>query len=333
MRSDTRAITHKNVAGRRQFLPFGVPHLACRMFVVSSYLLLSFCCFSQTVSATIDRDKILLGEQITLELKAENINPQTAPVVAWFSMPDTSHHIEVVKRFPIDTISVNGTLSYTQNIVVTSFDSGNWQLPSLFVALQIGEAKKDSLFTNAILIEVLPVDISNMQQYHGMKDIIDVAVKPDYLLFAGIVLLLAAAGAALWYFFFRKKKTGPALTPVAAKSLFETALEQLDNLGKTNPPSPEFYLRLDQICRLYLQNQLHIRALQLTSDELMVQMNVYLLPEVRTQFYQLLRLISTVKFAQYKPDEQRKPADITTAKEAIEHIFYNLQRSALHHVK
>ena len=173
-----------------------------------------------------------------------------------------------------------------------------------------------------------------MQQYHTMKDIIDVDVQPDYVMIAGIVLLMIAVIVAVWFFFFRKKaKPQTTLQPAAARPLFEATIEQLEKLQRDNPPSPQFYIRLDEICRTYFQNQLFIRALQLTTDELMIQLNVYILPEERTLFYQLLRLLSTVKFAKYNPEESRKATDIGTAKSAIQHIYFHLQRSLQQHVK
>lgn len=295
-----------------------------------SFLVANFS-FSQTVSASLDRDKILLGEQVTVELKAENINTQSFPILAWFSLPDTSHHIEVVKRSPIDTVVVNGSTSYVQNITLTSFDSGDWKLPPLFVILQNSNKKNDTLKANELSLEVLPVDVTDMQEYHPMKDIINVDVQPDYLSVAGIVLLVLLAGIAVWYFFFRKKKEKTVLQPVAARSLFETTIEQLEKLQKENPPAQAFYTRLDEICRAFFQNQLHMRAMQLTSDEMMIQLNVYIQQESRTSFYQLLRLISAVKFAKYQPGEVQKTADINTAKEAVEHIYYHLQRNLAQH--
>ena len=290
--------------------------------------------YSQTLSVTLDRDKILLGEQVTLELKAENINTQSSPILIWFSLPDTMNHIEVVKRSPIDTISVNGTTSYVQNIILTSFDSGDWKLPPLRVLLQSSDDKKDTLAANELTIEVLPVDVSNLQQYHPMKDIIDVEVSYNYWLIAGVVVFLLLTVFIVWYFFFKKKnKTPEVIQPVAAQSLFEAAIEQLEKLLKDNPPIPAFYTKLDEICRTFIQNQLHMRALQLTSDELMLQLNVYIKPEARTPFYQLLRLINAVKFAKYQPDETQKATDINTAKEAIQHIYYHLQRNLAQHAK
>ena len=73
--------------------------------------------------------------------------------------------------------------------------------------------------------------------------------------------------------------------------------------------------------------------MQLTGDELMIQLNVYMQPESRVSFYQLLRLIIAVKFARYQPDEAQKMADIKTAKEAIEHIYINLQHNLTQHAE
>ncbi len=292
-----------------------------------------FASFSQSISATIDRDKIVLGEQITLELKADGLNPQTASLSRWFAIPDTANHIEVVKRSPIDTLTINGTLSYMQTITLTSFDSGAWQLPPLFVLVQKGGERKDSLFANKLTLQVLPVDISNLKAYHPLKDIIDVEVKPNYLLIALVIALVIFSAIILYFVFFKKKqKQKPAVVPlIAARSLYETAIEQLNLLQKQNPSSTIFYTKMDEICRTFLQHQLNIRALQSTSDELMLQLNHYLQNDERTQFYQLLRLMNAVKFAKYQPDESQKITDINTAKGGIQNIYHRLQSNTPQH--
>ena len=304
-----------------------------RSFLVACVLFLFvFASFSQSVSATIDRDKIVLGEQITLELKAEGINPQTAPLSKWFAIPDTANHIEVIKRSPIDTLTVNGTVSYMQTVTITSFDSGAWQLPPLLVLMQKKDGKEDSLFANKFTLQVLPVDISNLKDFHPMKDIIDVEVKPNYLLIALIIALIIFSGIALYFIFFKKKqKQKPAAPLVAARSLYETAIEQLNLLQKQNPPSTIFYTKMDEICRTFLQQQLNIRALQSTSDELMLQLNHYMQNDERTPFYQLLRLMNAVKFAKYNPEESQKITDINTAKQGIQNIYHRLQSHTPQH--
>ena len=325
--SSLRLPGFKTLAAVRWRMPSKIVSLTLKILVVACFSFLVSCCFAQSASASLDRDKILLGEQVTVELKAENINPQTTHLNGWFLLPDTGNHIEVVKRLPIDTIAVNGSLSYIQNIVLTSFDSGNWQLPPLFVLLQKNNEKKDSLFANKLTLQVLPVDVSNLQQYHPMKDIIDVEVKPDYLLITLIISLVIFSAIALYFIFFKKKqKQKPAAAPiVAAHTWFETAMEQLETLQKQNPPALLFYTKLDEICRTFLRNQLQIPALQLTSDELMLQLNNYMQGDERTLFYQLLRLMNAVKFAKYQPKDEQKITDINTAKKGIQNIYYHLQ--------
>lgn len=136
------------------------------------------CVSAQKIAAALDREKILLGEQVTLQLKLEELNPAAVSCAAWFSLADTANHIEVVKREPIDTVNLNGTITYVQRITITSFDSGKWVLPALQVSVEDKQTGKQTILTATPLsLEVLPVDISNLKNYHDIKDIIE--VKPD----------------------------------------------------------------------------------------------------------------------------------------------------------
>jgi hypothetical protein len=304
---------------------------ACSLQLMAcSFLFLSIAS-AQQVSATIDRDKILLGEQITLQIKAENINIQDNPVAAWFNLPDTIHHLEVVKRSAIDTVDVDGSTTYMQNIVITSFDSGNWVLPAMQLKLQNNNTV---LTTDSFAIEVLPVDVSNLQQYHEMKDIIPVEVTTDwrrYIIFAVILIAMAI----FIYYLTRRKKKKPVVAKLAVKpSLFEDTIAKLEALQKEHLPATVFYARLDTICRTYLQEQLYIRALHLTQDELTQQLSTYLQPQdVRTPFYQLLRLMNAVKFARYTPPAAQQAESINTAKATIQYIHYQLQRTTQQHAQ
>ena len=307
-------------------------HLApCIFCLVSCIFLLLTSASAQQVSASIDRDKILIGEQITLQLKAENIRTGDNPVAVWFNLPDTINHLEVVKRSPIDTLDVDGSTTYMQNLVVTSFDSGKWTLPAMPLKLQNNNAV---LTTDSFAIEVLPVDVSNLQQYHEMKDIIPVEVKTDWWR-VGIIAAILVAMAILIYYLTKRKKAQPAAKQLTVKpTLFEETIAKLEALQKEAPPSTVFYARLDAICRTYLQEQLYIRALHLTQDELTQQLNVYLQQQdIRIAFYQLLRLINAVKFAKYAPPAAQQAESINTAKATVQYIHYQLQRTTQQHAQ
>src|SRR5205085_9589524 len=132
--------------------------------------------------------------------------------------------------------------------------------------------------------------------------------------------LLIAMAIFIYYLTKRKKVKPAAKQPVVKPSLFEDTIAKLEALQKENLPPTVFYTRLDTICRSYLQEQLYIRALHLTQDELTQQLNVYLQQQkVRIAFYQLLRLINAVKFAKYTPPAAQQTESINTAKETVQY--------------
>ena len=133
-----------------------------RVSIVILFLCISSFSFAQKISATVDRDKILIGEQIELKILVTDVDKNTADVSQWFNLPDSFNHFEIVKRLPIDTISNSGLVSYSQKIMLTSFDSGYWQIPAANVSFN----DKQSINAMPINISVLPVDVSNLKDYH-----------------------------------------------------------------------------------------------------------------------------------------------------------------------
>jgi hypothetical protein len=282
---------------------------------------------AQTVSVTADRNKILLGEQITLQLKAEDINTRTSFLENWFALNDSSNHLQVVKKEKIDTIEIRGLTTYLQKVFITSFDSGRWQFAPLTMNVKDKVTGKQTILkTDSIYIEVLPVDVSAMLDYHALKDILDVEAKPDYTLYiiiGGSVIVLLIV---IWLFrkMFAKKKLAPP-KPVYKGTALEHALQQINELQQQNLPAKNqvklFYTKLSDICREYFSAQLSIHASQITSDELMITLIVYLQDEKRrTAFYQWLRLTDAVKFAKYIPEAVQNNEAVETAIASLQHI-------------
>jgi LPXTG-motif cell wall-anchored protein len=297
------------------------------------YLLLTTFCFSQTISSSFDRDKILIGEQVTLQLKAD-VNERNYSLVSWFNFPDTVNHVEVVKRGNIDTVEAGGSISYIQNITITSFDSGLWNLPLFQIVLQDLSSKKQVSFkADTIALQVLPVDVSNLQDYHDIKTIIDVPVQNNtWMIVAIIVSAIILIILLILFFRKRKKKKVDAPQKLAYKgSPKDWAMEQLDALQKEDLISKNqtklFYTKLDEIYRTYFSMELNINALQLTGDELMIKLKIYLAKEnVRTKFYQLMRLSDAVKFAKYIPENSENNEAVSTARETIQFTESEIQQ-------
>ncbi len=308
---------------------------------LKAFLLFTFCflffisrSFSQTVSASLDRDKILIGEQVTLELKAD-VNDRNYSLVTWFNFPDTINHLEVVKRSNLDTVETGGSTSYVQTLTLTSFDSGLWKLPPLVVVLQDRPSSKQLPFkADTLSLQVLPVDVSNMQDYHDIKSIIQVEGQDNSWIIIAIVVAAVVLIALLvwWLLKKRKKKIIPAPEKPAFKGTpLQWAMEQLGLLEKENLLSKDqtklFYTRLDEIYSMYFEMQFHSGVLQLTADELMKRVKLYYPGDtLRNKFYELIRLCEAVKFAKYIPHQEENDAAISTAREAIQFMDNSLHQ-------
>ena len=287
-------------------------------FIVSAY--------TQSASSTIDRNKILLGEQVNLQLKAEDINTRMFFLQDWFSIPDSISHIQVVKRSAIDTINVGGVTTFTQMLTITSFDSGKWKLGPLQLIMQDRTTGNQTVLqTDSVVLEVLPVDVSNMQNYHDVKDILDVEVKPNYWLYVAIAASAIVLIILIWLMVKGSKKKKVELPKPAYKGTpLEHALQQIKELESEDLAKQQvklFYTRLSEILRNYFNDRFNVHSSHATSDELMVLLSVYLQDEkYRTEFYQLLRLSDAVKFAKYIPSTEQNEKAVKTAIETLQHV-------------
>src|ERR1700712_792894 len=140
------------------------PHIIAIIVFLFSYAF----CFSQTdvsVRASINRDKIMIGEPVQLTLEAKV--PSVADV-KWFPL-DSIVHFEFIDKGKIDTSFSGDNRIYRQTIIVTSFDSGRWAVPSF--PLTIGNKE---YLTDSLPVSVAYSNFDEKQDYHDIKDIIEV---------------------------------------------------------------------------------------------------------------------------------------------------------------
>lgn len=320
--SQTKRIQEKK---KRAILKMVV--LACLCFALCSLY-----ATAQTASASYDRNKILIGEQVTLTLKAEDINTRTSFLQNWFTLPDSNTHVQVIKTENIDTTDVNGFTIFSQKITITSFDSGIWRMAPMKLVLQDRTTGAQTILkTDSLVLQVLPVDVSDMKDYHPVKDILAVEVNPDYTWYyiIGAALIVVVVTIIILNNYFKKKKTA---TPTISykETALENALQQLRELEQQQLPEKGsfklFFSKITEICRSYFDEQMNVNASHLTTDELMLTLIVYLQDEKkRTAFYQLLRLADAAKFAKYSPSVPQCAEAMQTAITSLKHIDQMIQ--------
>ncbi|HEX7844148.1 MAG TPA: hypothetical protein VF476_00025 [Chitinophagaceae bacterium] len=264
-----------------------------------------------TVSATVDKNRILIGEQIELKL---SVDVPENEVIRFFSI-DSLPHFEFLDKQKIDTTNTNHGTRLMQVIRITSFDSGSWMIPSLVLA--------ENIATDSIPIEVSFSPFDPNQAYHDIKDVIAVEEekKQDWWWYAaggGLLLLLI-----ILYLIFRKKPkpvTKQADEPVDAYKEAMTGLELLRK-QKTDPKT--YYSSLIDIFRLYVFKKKGVLSLQKTTDDLVMQLrSINLQKEQFDKLAQALRLGDFVKFAKYQPSE----ADDNSSWEIIRQTIMTIEQ-------
>jgi len=253
-------------------------------------------------SAAADRTTILVGEAINLKIEAVIPFDKT---VKW-PVIDTIPHFEIVSKTELDSSKDAMYKILRQQLIITSYDSGYWAIPSY--TLQLG---KQRLKTDTIAINVTYSPADPNQPYHDIKEIIPVEKPANYLLYwiLGAITILFAVGA---YFYLRKKKPKPKPEEKVSKlSPYEEAMEALKELSKQSPvdqPSiKNYFTKLNDILRVYLKRRFSYSTLEKTNEEVILQLrNSKLKGEEFTRLAQALRMNDFIKFAKYTPTEVEK---------------------------
>jgi len=280
---------------------------------------------AQSVSASLDRDKILLGEQVTLQLNLTNLNTATSFIANWPQLKDTINHLEILKRTSIDTIEVSGSNSYQQNFTITGFDSGKWQLgPFDFVIQDKTSGKQIKISSPPVYLTVLPVDVSALKNYHPIKDIIEVEKSFNWMPVIIAAAIIIVAVIIIILIKKRKKKIIEPPKPVLHGTPLERAIEKLQQLSlqylNSNTEIKKFHSDIDLICRQYFEEIMHVKAMQATISELFSLIGVYMQnAELRAKVRDIFDLNASVKFAKYFPAE-------TESKEILKEVITSLQK-------
>lgn len=280
-----------------------------KIFIATISLCFWWTTHAQSVTATVDRTKILIGEKIQLQLKA--FIPQNQPL-QWFTI-DSIPHFEIMQKMKLDTQMYQDNFILTQTLVLTSWDSGRWNIPPLRLGSQT---------TGAITIFVghTPFDVS--QPYNDIHDIIEVKTsRPSnwYWYFLGAILLITLI---MLLFPGTKKEKEPQseLDPGA----YQKAVKRLRQLNDSNLQATDvkaYYTELIDIFRWYVQARKGIVSFHRTTNDLAVQLQqLSLSKDDYTQLVQVLRMGDLVKYARYQPHRQENEESFEKIKRSIELI-------------
>ena len=261
-----------------------------------------------SVNASVDKNKILIGEPISLIIE-ENVSTTRKPI--YFQI-DSIQHFEFLAKPRFDTINSNNITTIKEIYKITSFDSGHWLIPSFIFSKKIK--------TLALPIDVVFSAFDPNQPYHDIKgnlEVNPVKEKNDWWLYIGAAATIIVM-IIIWLLT-RKKK--PSISPEESIDPYKEAMQSLKQIKKKNISGKEYYSEIVNIFRQYVALKKNIQSFQKTTDDLVLQLQI--LKMNKEQFAQLtdiLRLSDWVKFAKYIPSKEDDQIIFETIKNSIQSI-------------
>ena len=277
--------------------------------------------YAQEVKVQTNTKNIKIGEQIQYKVSVET--PADTPVS--FPEGQTFAPLEMVKTRAADTLRDGGKYRLVKEYYLTQFDEGKYTIPSQKIRIN----NKD-YFTDSLLVEVHTVAIDTLKQpLYDIKPIQE--VKKPFTSYGWILTIIAAVLflliVAFVYFVFIRKKKFPFLQTQKKLPPFDRAIQDLKELQNSKyliqSQHKEYYTRLTDIVKAYLEEEVHILAKESTTDELLTKINLLqekgklnLNQETITNLKRVLQTADLVKFAKNKPSDDNAEYD----RETIENV-------------
>ena len=274
-----------------------------------------------TIKTTVDKNEILIGQQINYHV--ETSMPDNTYRLSWFSVPDSFGNFIAITKNKIDSNFSNGNLNFSQDIILTSFDSGRQVIPPLtLTAATLDGDSTFNLYTDSIAINVTYSPTDSIMPFHDIKNIIE--VKKTFPWWAWVLVGLGIVLLIIWILFllkfFKKKKDIKIFE--SKLSPYDESMQLLNDLEKENllqqNKFKEYHSRLTEIFKRYLSRKTNTYQLHLTTDELLIELNGFDLPKEQiSTFANCLRMGNVVKFAKYIPPAFENEKCFSQTKEMI----------------
>ena len=286
--------------------------------MLACFLLCASQSFSQSLQTNINKKNILIGEQIDYQLKF--VLPSTNYTIE-FNLPDSFPHFDIISQLKSDSTDANGHYLVIQRIVLTSFDSGKWYLPSL--PIKITNASKNyTVNSDSILINVGYAAADSTGQLRDIKPVMDVFVIDNTWMYiiAGIITAIIIVILLYRYFKHRTKKEAPVFK--SSLSPYDEAMQALKNLSKYDLQNAaeikEYHTGLSDVFKRYLSRRGRRNLMNRTTGDILLALKENNADSIVTASAEALRTCDAVKFAKYLPSVAESNKNLDDIKNSIE---------------
>jgi hypothetical protein len=276
-----------------------------------------------TVHVRLDKTKMTIAETVLLELEAavgqgyEVKMPKVDKVLENFGIVDWDN--------PGDRLDANDNVVSTYRYRLEPFLSGNYEIPAFtFVFHDINEVEaKHELSSEPIEVEVASL-LGEQRKELVIADIEDVVEMPKKasLWWVWVVSAACIMTAGGGWFYLRRKRAAELIRIL--KPAHEIAYARLQALVKDNLINAgrikEFYERISDILRHYIEHRFDLRAPERTTEEFLIEIqSTHVLSQSnKDALGEFLQHCDLVKFAKHRPTREQIQRTFDLAKNFIE---------------
>ena len=258
------------------------------------------------VSADIDSAAIVMGSLNHLRVTVDMPSSTPAQLI---DFPLLTPGVEYLEFNGVDVVASDSTSTETDartrlkfDFTIQAFDPGEVTIPPFAVLPAPGA---DTAFSNVVTFKVLPVDVDSLATIHPMASVVSAQSRwydyiPNWLIW--LLAGLAVAAAAVWaYFTFHRhrvvveERRKPVVPP------YELAVQRLNDLQQRHLPEngheKEYYTRLVDILRDYLQGRFGINAMEMTSTQIVKALRDN--PQTRMTADEIRAVLTVADFATF----------------------------------
>lgn len=260
------------------------------------------------VTAAIDSSQITMGYRTAI--KVEIVDKAASPSQLVVDKAVFPPEVEIVDWVYGDTTDLgNGMVEMKRALVVQPFDSGVYTIPPFLLV-----NGPDTVRSKALTLKVNPVDVSAMSDINPLASVADFHSKwydwlPDWITEYWVWYLLALliiAGGICGYLIFTKKVTVNILPQKKRLPPDQIAFSRLNELKEAQlwekGQEKEYYTRLIDILREYLQERFGINAMEMTSSQILKALRSNEETRLPQKYMErVVEIADYVKFAKVRP--------------------------------
>lgn len=275
------------------------------------------------VTAEIDPIQILIGEQAELKLSVVMQRGDRLEMPVYNTPALLTPGVEVLKCSSTDTVSLdNGAVKVERRYTITSFDEQLYYLPPMKVTVNGKEYASKSL---ALKVMTVDVDTLHPENFYPPKDVQDnpFAWSEWKEPFAWSLILMVML-CLMVYLCVRLRDNKPIVplprmnkrVPPHQKAMGEIEKIKAERMT-TSENRKEYYTRLTDTLRRYIEERFGFNAMEMTSTEIIEHLRTAGDSTMIGELRELFRTADLVKFAKHSTLINENDANLVYAIEFI----------------